>query len=80
MFKKWLIDSIVRTVKTFAQSLVGVLGVGGLNIGILETNWTSALSVAAMAALICFLGCISTMPLGEKGEQKWDTQKELKQN
>ena len=45
-----------RMVKTFAQSLLAVLGVGGL--GVLDVDWLGALSVAAVATLASLLTSI----------------------
>ena len=39
-----------RAIKSFAQSLLAVLSVGGL--GLLEVNWITALSTAGMATLL----------------------------
>lgn len=45
-----------RALKTFAQALVAILGVG--STGLLNVNWGSALSVSALAALISVLTSI----------------------
>lgn len=42
-----------RAIKTFAQALVAVIGTGAL--GILDVDWLSALSVAALATLMSVL-------------------------
>lgn len=46
-----------RAIKTAAQSLLGVLGVGG--IGVLDVDWQAATSVALVAALASVLTSIS---------------------
>lgn len=45
-----------RALKTFCQSLLAVLGVGGL--GVLDVDWLGALSVAAVATLASLLTSI----------------------
>ena len=45
-----------RALKTFAQSLLAVIGVGGL--GVLDVDWIGALSVAAVATLASLLTSI----------------------
>jgi len=45
-----------RAIKTFAQALVAIIGAG--TVGILDVNWTEALSVAALAALVSALTSI----------------------
>ena len=50
-------DTGVRAVKTFAQALIGFLGVGA--IGIFDADWVSAISVSLMAALLAVLTAIA---------------------
>ena len=45
-----------RGIKTFAQALVAIISAG--TVGILDVDWTSALSVAALAALASLLTSI----------------------
>ena len=47
-----------RCVKTFAQTLVALLGAGGA--GIINAPWLDALSVAGMAALLSVLTSIAS--------------------
>lgn len=47
-----------RAIKTFAQSLVAVLGVAGT--GLLTVDWVSTLSVAGAAALASLLTSIGS--------------------
>ncbi len=53
-----------RAVKTFAQSLLAVLGVSG--IGLLSAPWTAALSTAGMAAILSVLTSVASEPVGEQ--------------
>ena len=50
-------DTGVRAIKTFAQALIGFLGVGA--IGIFDADWFSAISVSLMAALLAVLTAIA---------------------
>ena len=45
-----------RAVKTFAQSLVAVIGVGA--VGLLDVDWSGALSAALLATVISLLTSI----------------------
>ena len=45
-----------RAVKTFAQSLVAVIGVGA--VGLLDVDWIGALSAATLATVISLLTSI----------------------
>ena len=51
-----------RAIKSFAQSLLAVLSVGGL--GLLEVNWITALSTAGMATLLSVLTSIGSAQVG----------------
>ena len=50
-------DTGVRAVKTFAQALIGFLGVG--SIGIFDADWFAAISVSLMAAVLAVLTAIA---------------------
>lgn len=54
-----------RAVKTFAQSLVAILSATG--VGLLTAPWSTALSTAAMAALLSVLTSMASAPVGESG-------------
>lgn len=47
-----------RAVKTFAQSLIAVLGVSGLTLG--TAPWGTALGTAGLAALLSVLTSLAT--------------------
>jgi hypothetical protein len=52
-----------RAVKSFAQTLVALLGVG--QVGLLDVDWVGALSIAAMATLLSVLSSIGSAGFGE---------------
>jgi hypothetical protein len=58
--KRYLRRLAVRGVKTFAQTLAGVLTAAGT--GLIDTDWTGALSASGMAGLIAVL-----MNVGDSG-------------
>lgn len=49
----WKLKLVRLPVKTFAQTLAGVLA--GSGAGIIDADWPGALSVAGMAAVLAFL-------------------------
>lgn len=54
MFNPAFLKAVLeRAVKTFAQALAALLASNGA--GILDTDWTSSLSVAGMAAVVSIL-------------------------
>ncbi len=63
MFKqnlvKWTKATAIRMVKTFAESLSSIILIG---MTLSEINWKYALSVSAVASLLCFLTCIKGLP------------------
>ncbi|MFI8853695.1 holin [Streptomyces sp. NPDC053499] len=54
-----------RTVRTFAQTEVGILSADG--IGLLDVDWASALSVGGLAALVALLTAVATSGTGAEG-------------
>lgn len=63
MFKqnliKWAKATAIRTVKTFAECLSSTILVG---MALNEVDWLRALSVSAVASIICVLTCIKGLP------------------
>jgi hypothetical protein len=55
-----------RAIKSFAQSLLAILSVGGL--GVLEVNWVTALSTSGMATLLSVLTSIGSAGVGPKND------------
>lgn len=54
----FIIDSIERALKTFAQTLASLLV--GDGVGLLDVDWTARISVAAMAALVSLLTSVGS--------------------
>lgn len=63
--KQFILDTLERAVKTFAQTLVALLGAGAVDI--LHTDWKARLSVSAGASVISLLTSIASYPVGTKG-------------
>jgi hypothetical protein len=64
MFTKvFLLDTVERLVKTFAQSLLALFV--GSQANILNVDWGQALSVAGTAALVSFLTSLLSSKVGE---------------
>lgn len=59
-FKRWCKATGMRTLKTMAETALGLLGSD--LIGILEVDWLSILSTCAFAAVITILTCIKGLP------------------
>lgn len=58
--KFWAMDTGVRAVKTFAQTLAGILGANAINV--LHVDWRADLAVAAGAGLACVLQNMQSFP------------------
>lgn len=61
----WLKDAAERAIKTFCQSLLAVLTVGGVDI--LHLNWGQTLSVSLTATAISVLTSVLSSDLGAPG-------------
>lgn len=60
MFMEWLKAAGIRAIKTFAQTMAGMLT--GDMIGIMDVDWAAVASVAAVAALYSLLTSIAGLP------------------
>ena len=58
-FVKWAKAAGIRAIKTFAQTMVGVIGASAL---ISEVNWQTVLSAGALAALLSLLTSVAGLP------------------
>lgn len=63
--KKFGLDALERAVKTFAQSLLALIGAGAVNIVLLP--WADIFAVSATAALVSLLTSVVSLPLGDSG-------------
>lgn len=66
MSKNWWKAACIRAVKTFAQALIAGIGTGA---ALLEVNWSYALSVAAVAAILSLLTSLAGLPEVEDDTQ-----------
>lgn len=63
--KDFIKDLVERAVKTFAQVLLGFIGIEGVGFG--DVNWVRALSVAGLATLASILMSIASYNINNKG-------------
>ena len=56
---KWIKATAIRTVKTMAQSAIGVIGSTAL---INEVNWAVVGGTVALSGIVCILTCIAGIP------------------
>lgn len=55
----WAKDTAIKSLKTFAQTLAGLLGAGQADI--IHASWTADLSVAGFAAIACVLHNVNSL-------------------
>jgi Putative lactococcus lactis phage r1t holin len=65
--RSWLIGTADRALKSFASSLVLLLGGGTIGLNILHVDWQQALGTAAGAAVLAVLFSVASAPIGEPG-------------
>lgn len=58
-WKKWWKAAGIRAVKTFAQTMIGMIAVGA---AISEIQWKYVASVSAVAALLSLLTSVAGLP------------------
>lgn len=58
--KNWALDTAVRAVKTFAQTLVALFGADAFNV-LHGVDWTTDLGIAAGAGLVSVLHNVATL-------------------
>jgi hypothetical protein len=56
-WKKWAIAALIRAIRTFAQSMVAMIGVGA---AFNEVDWLKALSVSGVAFVLSILTSLAT--------------------
>lgn len=67
MNKKWLRASLIRAIRTVAQSAIANIGTAVL---LSEVNWPVVVSASLLAGLISLLMSISGLPEVEKEEKE----------
>ena len=58
-WKKWIVAALVRALKTFAQSTVGVIGASAM---ISTVDWKTVLSTAVLSAIMSLLTSVAGLP------------------
>lgn len=66
MTRDFVLDSVERAVKTFAQSLIAFFAVGD-GFDAFHADWGNALSLAAGATLLSVLMSLASLKLGNRG-------------
>lgn len=61
--KQFWLSSLERAFKTFAQSIVALIGTQVM--GILDVDWVQILSVSALAAVVSVLTSVASAELGK---------------
>ena len=65
-WKKWFKAAGIRAVKTFAQTMLGMIAIGA---AISEVDWKYTVSVAVVAAFLSLLTSVAGLPeLKEKDD------------
>ena len=57
--KDWLKASVIRAIKTFAQTAVSLITVGNM---VTELNWASILGISVTSAIVSVLTSIAGIP------------------
>lgn len=59
-FKKWLIASLIRAIRTFAEVIIATIGTNYVRFN--EVDWVGALSIGLTAFIITILMAITGLP------------------
>lgn len=59
-FKEWLVAALIRAVRTFAQTLITLIGSDYINI--IDIDWVRILGIAGTTALVSILMSITGLP------------------
>ena len=63
--KTWAVDTASRCVKTFAQTLAGLLGFGAIVPTVAQhVPWHDDLAISGLSALACLLYAVQSFPTG----------------
>jgi len=63
-FKEWIVAALIRAIRTFAQTLITLLGSEYINI--IEIDWLKIIGIAGTTALVSILMSITGLPEVEK--------------
>lgn len=63
--KKWALAALVRAIKTFAQTMVSLIGTGA--VGFTELDWLQIVSVAGVTAVVSLLTSVAGIPEVDDG-------------
>lgn len=66
----WIKAALIRAVKTFAQTMVALIGTGA--VGFTDLDWLKILSVSGVAALLSLLTSVAGLPELDAGGQNAD--------
>lgn len=58
-FSSWVKTTFILAIKTFAQTLAGLLGAGQADI--IHASWSADLSIAGFAAIACVLHNVNNL-------------------
>lgn len=58
--KKWIVASLIRAVRTFAEAILAVIGTNYVRFN--EVDWVGALSIGLTAFIITILLSITGLP------------------
>lgn len=58
--KAWFTATIIRMIRTFAESALAFMGTGAVVLG--DVNWIGVLSAGAMGAVVSFLLALAGLP------------------
>ena len=59
-FKEWIVAALIRAVRTFAQTLITLIGSDYINI--IDIDWVRILGIAGTTALVSILMSITGLP------------------
>ena len=65
-WKKWIGAASIIALKTFAQSMITLIGTDYINI--VDLNWASILGISATMALLSLLTSIAGLPEVKEGK------------
>lgn len=59
-FKKWLIASLIRAIRTFAEVMLATIGTNYVRFN--EVDWIGALSIGLTAFILTIIAAITGLP------------------